>query len=136
MDAGSSRDSPVPLKYHESGGTSAVAFSSFDTLSAPFVRVDNLNYDEVKQHIQNFVYSINSNSRGGAEPAFSNLTFDLTPPHDLIDRPVIIGGESRGSTYGEYQQEMDMINRAFYEIMLEGDATGAPFAYPIRFSRP
>ena len=110
----------------------AVAFNSFDTLLAPFVKKDNLSYEQVKQDIQNFIYSINSNSRGGAEPAFSNLTFDLTPTDDIIDDPAIIGGVYVDDiTYGDCQKEMDMINRAFYEIMLNGDSQGKLFAYPI-----
>lgn len=109
----------------------AVAFSSFDTLLAPFIRVDNLSYDDVKQCIQNYVYSVNSNSRAGAEPAFSNLTFDLFVPDDLRNENAIIGGELEDFTYGQCQKEMDMLNRAFFEVMLEGDADGSPFAYPI-----
>ena len=109
----------------------AVAFSSFDTLLAPFIRVDNLSYVEVKQCIQNYVYSVNSNSRAGAEPAFSNLTFDLFVPDDLRNENAIIGGELADFTYGQCQKEMDMLNRAFFEVMLEGDADGSPFAYPI-----
>ncbi len=110
----------------------AVAFNSFDTLLAPFVKKDNLSYEQVKQDMQNFIYSINSNSRGGAEPAFSNLTFDLTPTDDIIDDPAIIGGVYVDDiTYGDCQKEMDMINRAFYEIMLNGDSQGKLFAYPI-----
>lgn len=109
----------------------AVAFNGFDTLLAPFVKRDKLSYDQVKQAMQNYVFSINSNSRAGAEPAFSNLTFDLTPPIDLIDEYAIVGGEEVSFTYGSCQQEMDMINRAFYEIMYEGDGEGKLFAYPI-----
>lgn len=110
----------------------AVAFNSFDTLLAPFVKKDHLSYEQVKQDMQNFIYSINSNSRGGAEPAFSNLTFDLTPTDDIIDDPAIIGGVYADDiTYGDCQKEMDMINRAFYEIMLNGDSQGKLFAYPI-----
>lgn len=109
----------------------AVAFSSFDTLTAPFVKEDKLTYEEVKQYIQNLIYSINSNSRGGSEPAFSNFSIDLTPPKDLLNQPVIVGGKLLDYTYKECQKEMDMINRAIYEIMLEGDYAGAPFAYPI-----
>ena len=110
----------------------AVAFNSFDTLLAPFVKKDNLSYEQVKQDMQNFIYSINSNSRGGAEPAFSNLTFDLTPTDDIIDDPAIIGGVYVDDiTYGDCQKEMDMINKAFYEIMLNGDSRGKLFAYPI-----
>lgn len=109
----------------------AVAFNSFDTLLAPFIKKDGLSYDEVKQNMQNFIYSINSNSRAGAEPAFSNLTFDLTPPEDLLDDFVIIGGKLDNFTYRDCQHEMDMLNRSFFEIMLEGDAEGKLFAYPI-----
>jgi ribonucleoside-triphosphate reductase len=109
----------------------AVAFSSVDTLLAPFIKEDNLTYSEVKQNMQNFIFSVNSNSRGGAEPAFSNITLDLTPPEDLLVKKVIVGGKALDYTYKECQAEMDMINRAFCEIMLEGDADGKPFAYPI-----
>lgn len=109
----------------------AVAFSSFDTLLAPFIKVDKLTYKEVKQNIQNYIYSVNSNSRAGAEPAFSNLTFDLFAPRDLKDLPARIGGKDMDFTYGDCQKEMDMLNRAFCEVMLEGDADGRPFAYPI-----
>ncbi len=109
----------------------AVAFNSFDTLLAPFIKNDSLNYDEVKQDMQNFIFSINSNSRGGAEPAFSNITFDLTPPNDLLNSQVVIGGELGSFTYKECQKEMDMINKAFCELMLKGDAKKKPFAYPI-----
>lgn len=109
----------------------AVAFSSFDTLLAPFIKVDKLTFKEVKQSIQNYVYSVNSNSRAGAEPAFSNLTFDLFPPKDLRDQPARIANVLQDFTYGDCQAEMDMLNRAFFEVMLEGDANGKPFAYPI-----
>lgn len=109
----------------------AVAFNGFDTLLAPFIKQDKLGYDEVKQSMQNFIFSINSNSRAGAEPAFFNLTFDLTPPADMVDDYCVVGGELVSFTYGSCQQEMDMINRIFYEIMLEGDADGKLFAYPI-----
>ena len=109
----------------------AVALNSFDTLLAPFVKQDKLTYAQVKQSIQNYVFSINSNSRAGAEPAFSNVTFDLTPPEDMLDEYAIIGGEMVSFTYGSCQQEMDMLNRAFFETMLEGDADGKLFAYPI-----
>lgn len=109
----------------------AVALNSFDTLLAPFIKNDRLNYDQVKQSMQNYIYSINSNSRMGAEPAFSNLTFDLTPPTDLLDDYVIIGGDLQSFTYRSCQKEMDMLNKAFFEIMLEGDSAGKLFAYPI-----
>ena len=109
----------------------AVAFNGFDTLLAPFIKHDKLTYEEVKQNIQNFVYSVNSNSRAGAEPAFFNLTFDLTPPKDMLNEYAIIGGELVSFTYGSCQQEMDLLNRVFYEVMLNGDANGKLFAYPI-----
>lgn len=109
----------------------AVAFNSFDTLLAPFLKNDKLTYEEVKQNMQNFIFSINSNSRGGAEPAFTNLTFDLTPPKDLLDENVIIGGDLLEFTYKDCQEEMNMINKAFFELMLKGDAKNKPFAYPI-----
>ena len=109
----------------------AVAFNSFDTLLAPFVKADKLVYGQVYQSMQNFIYTINSNSRAGAEPAFTNVTFDLTPPHDLLNEYAIIGGELVSFTYGNCQQEMDMINKAFFEIMLKGDYNGKLFSYPI-----
>ena len=109
----------------------AVAFNGFDTLLAPFIKQDRLTYDEVKQSLQNFIFSVNSNSRAGAEPAFFNLTFDLTPPDDMMDEYCVIGGDMVSFTYGACQQEMDLLNRVFFEIMLEGDAEGKLFAYPI-----
>ena len=109
----------------------AVALNGFDTLLAPFIKSDKIGYDEVKQSMQNFIFSINSNSRAGAEPAFSNITFDLTPPKDMLDEYVIVGGKLQSFTYGSCQQEMDMLNRVFFEIMLNGDADGKLFAYPI-----
>ena len=109
----------------------AVAFSSVDTLLAPFIKVEGLDYKQVKQFIQNFIFSINSNSRAGAEPAFSNVTLDLTPPKDLLDKECVIDGVPQGFTYKDCQPEIDMFNKAFCELMLEGDANGNPFAYPI-----
>lgn len=109
----------------------AVAFNGFDTLLAPFVKQDKLSYAEVKQSMQNFVFSVNSNSRAGAEPAFFNLTFDLTPPEDMLNDYCIVGGDLVSFTYGSCQQEMDLINRVFCEVMLEGDANGKLFSYPI-----
>lgn len=109
----------------------AVAFSSVDTLLAPFIKKDELKYSEVKQALQNFIFSINSNSRGGAEPAFSNVTLDLTPPRDLLNEYAMIGDGFADFTYKECQREMDMFNRAFCELMIAGDANGRPFAYPI-----
>ena len=109
----------------------AVAFSNVDTLLAPYIKIDNLTYSEVKQNLQNFIYSINSNSRGGAEPAFSNVTLDITPDKYMLDRPALIAGEPQDFTYGDCQEEMDMFNKAFCEIMIAGDAAGSPFPYPI-----
>lgn len=109
----------------------AVAFSSVDTYLAPFIKEDNLTYEDVKQQLQNFIFSINSNSRGGAEPAFSNITLDLTPPRDLIDEAVYFGKGRLHYSYRECQEEMNLFNRAFYELMDSGDAEGRPFAYPI-----
>ncbi|HNZ27792.1 MAG TPA: ribonucleoside triphosphate reductase [Spirochaetota bacterium] len=109
----------------------AQAFSSFDTYLAPFVRVDNLTYPEVKQAIQSFVFGVNTPSRWGSQAPFTNITLDWTPPEDLKDKPAIVGGIKLDSTYGDYQKEMDMINKAFIEIMLEGDANGRGFQYPI-----
>lgn len=109
----------------------AVAFNSFDTLLAPYIKNDNLTYEEVKQNLQNFIFSINSNSRAGAEPAFTNITFDLFPPKDLENDPALIGDKIQEFTYKECQKEMDMLNRAFYELMNEGDYNGRPFSYPI-----
>lgn len=109
----------------------AVAFSSFDTLLAPFIKNDELTYKQVKQAMQNFIFSINSNSRGGAEPAFSNITMDLTPPNDLVDKYALIGSGLLDFKYKECQREMDMLNRAFCELMIKGDAKGEPFSYPI-----
>ena len=109
----------------------AVAFNGFDTLLAPFIKQDQLSYNEVKQSMQNFIFSVNSNSRAGAEPAFFNLTFDLTPPADMLDEYAVIGGDLVSFTYGSCQREMDILNRAFFEVMLGGDAEGKLFAYPI-----
>lgn len=123
----------VTIYQNEIAG--AVAFNGFDTLLAPFVKQDKLGYTEVKQSMQNFIFSVNSNSRAGAEPAFFNLTFDLTPPEDMLDDYCIIGGDLVSFTYRDCQQEIDLINRVFFEIMLEGDAEGKLFAYPIIYSR-
>lgn len=109
----------------------AQAFSSFDTYLAPFVRADRLSYSEVKQAIQEFVFGVNISSRWGGQTPFTNITLDWTVPEDLKDEHVIIGGKIGDDTYGDYQEEMDMINRAFMEIMLEGDAKGRVFTFPI-----
>ncbi len=109
----------------------AQAFSSFDTYLAPFVRIDKLNYTEVKQAVQSFVFGVNTPSRWGSQAPFTNITLDWTVPDDLKDKPAIVGGKDVGNTYGDYQKEMDMINKAFIEIMLDGDAMGRGFQYPI-----
>lgn len=113
----------------ESAGAQAV--SSFDTLLAPFIKNDGLNYDQVKQEIQAFVFNMNVPTRVGFQSPFSNITLDLVCPSTLKDVPVIIGGVDQSTTYGEYQNEMDMINRAFAEVMFEGDAAGRCFRFPI-----
>ena len=109
----------------------AVAFSNVDTLLAPYIKKDNLTFEEVKQHLQNFIYSINSNSRAGAEPAFSNITLDLTPDTGMLNKKAKIAGEEQEFTYKDCQPEIDMFNRAFCEIMIAGDASGKSFPYPI-----
>ena len=109
----------------------AQAFSSFDTYLAPFVKVDNLTQKEVKQCVQSFVYGVNTPSRWGTQAPFSNITLDWTVPRDLVDQPAIVGGRERDFTYGDCQKEMDMVNKAFIEIMIEGDANGRGFQYPI-----
>ena len=109
----------------------AQAFSSVDTLLAPFVRKDNLNYESVKQDIQKLIFGLNVPSRWGWQTPFSNLTFDWTVPDDMRDKPVVVGGKELNSTYREYQKEMDMINRAFLELMVEGDQQGRVFTFPI-----
>ena len=109
----------------------AQAFSSFDTYLAPFVRTDNLSQKEVKQCIQSFVYGVNTPSRWGTQAPFSNITLDWTVPKDLEHLPAIVGGKEMDFTYGDCQKEMDMVNKAFIEIMTEGDAVGHGFQYPI-----
>ena len=109
----------------------AQAFSSFDTYLAPFVKVDNLTYKEVKQCIQSFVYGVNTPSRWGTQAPFSNITLDWTVPNDLAELPCIIGGKEVNFKYKDCKKEMDMVNKAFIEIMIEGDANGRGFQYPI-----
>jgi ribonucleoside-triphosphate reductase len=109
----------------------AQAFSSFDTYLAPFVKVDNLTYKEVKQCIQSFVYGVNTPSRWGTQAPFSNITLDWTVPDDLAELPCIVGGKERDFKYKDCKREMDMVNKAFIEIMIEGDANGRGFQYPI-----
>ena len=109
----------------------AQAFSSFDTYLAPFVRVDNLSQKEVKQCVQSFIYGVNTPSRWGTQAPFSNVTLDWTVPSDLKNLPAIVGGREQDFTYGDCQREMDMVNKAFIEVMIEGDANGRGFQYPI-----
>ena len=109
----------------------AQAFSSFDTYLAPFVRTDNLTYKEVKQCVQSFVYGVNTPSRWGTQAPFSNITLDWTVPKDLENLPAIVGGREQDFTYGDCKKEMDMVNKAFIEVMTEGDADGRGFQYPI-----
>ena len=109
----------------------AQAFSSFDTYLAPFVKVDNLSQKEVKQCIQSFVYGVNTPSRWGTQAPFTNITLDWTVPSDLKNLNAIVGGKELDFTYGDCQKEMDMVNKAFIEIMIEGDANGRGFQYPI-----
>ena len=109
----------------------AQAFSSFDTYLAPFVKVDNLTQKEVKQCIQSFVYGVNTPSRWGTQAPFSNITLDWTVPKDLANLPAIVGGKEMDFTYGDCVEEMRMVNKAFIEIMIEGDANGRGFQYPI-----
>ncbi len=109
----------------------AQAFSSFDTYTAPFVRIDNLSYEEVKQCIQEFIYNLNVPSRWGTQTPFTNLTFDWVCPEDLKNRVPVIGGNEVDFCYGDLQREMDMINRAYIEVMTEGDAKGRVFTFPI-----
>ena len=109
----------------------AQAFSSVDTFLAPYVRADNLDYESVKQDIQKLIFGLNIPSRWGWQTPFSNLTFDWTVPGDMRDKNVIVGGEEKDSTYGEYQKEMNMINKAFLELMFEGDQKGRVFTFPI-----
>ena len=109
----------------------AQAFSSFDTLLAPFIRFDKLSYREVKQALQEFVFNLNVATRVGFQTPFTNLTMDLQPPTALRDQPVIIGGKPRDEVYSDFQEEMNMLNQAFLEVMSEGDAKGRVFTFPI-----
>ena len=109
----------------------AQAFSSFDTYLAPFVKADKLNYKEVKQCIQSFIYGVNTPSRWGTQAPFTNITLDWTVPNDLKNLPAIVGGKEMDFTYGDCVEEMAMVNKAFIEIMIEGDANGRGFQYPI-----
>ncbi|SHO50814.1 ribonucleoside triphosphate reductase [Anaerocolumna xylanovorans] len=109
----------------------AQAFSSFDTYLAPFVKIDDLSYREVKQCIQSFIYGVNTPSRWGTQAPFSNITLDWTVPADLAELPCIVGGKEMDFFYKDCKKEMDMVNKAFIEIMIEGDANGRGFQYPI-----
>ncbi|MCI5859566.1 MAG: ribonucleoside triphosphate reductase [Blautia sp.] len=109
----------------------AQAFSSFDTYLAPFVKVDHLSYPEVKKCIESFVYGVNTPSRWGTQAPFSNITLDWTVPNDLAELPAIVGGKDMDFCYKDCKKEMDMVNKAFIETMIEGDANGRGFQYPI-----
>ncbi len=109
----------------------AQAFSSFDTYLAPFVKIDNLSYHEVKQCIQSFIYGVNTPSRWGTQSPFTNVTLDWTVPNDLAELPAIVGGKEQNFKYKDCKKEMDMVNKAFIEVMIEGDANGRGFQYPI-----
>ncbi|MPL93165.1 Anaerobic ribonucleoside-triphosphate reductase [bioreactor metagenome] len=109
----------------------AQAFSSFDTYLAPFVKVDSLSYKEVKQCIQSFIYGVNTPSRWGTQAPFTNVTLDWTVPRDLADQPAIVGGKETDFKFKDCKKEMDMVNKAFIDIMIEGDANGRGFQYPI-----
>ena len=109
----------------------AQAFSSFDTYLAPFVRTDNLSQGQVEKCIESFIYGVNTPSRWGTQAPFSNITLDWTVPPDLATQPAIVGGKAMDFTYGDCQKEMDMVNKAFLTIMLEGDYEGRGFQYPI-----
>ena len=109
----------------------AQAFSSFDTYLAPFVKYDNLNYDQVKKCIESFIFGVNTPSRWGTQAPFSNITLDWTVPNDLAELNAIVGGKEQPFKYKDCKKEMDMINRAFIETMIEGDANGRGFQYPI-----
>ena len=109
----------------------AQAFSSFDTYLAPFVKVDNLTYDQVKKCVESFIYGVNTPSRWGTQAPFSNITLDWTVPDDMAELPAIVGGKPMPFKYKDCKKEMDMVNRAFIEVMIEGDANGRGFQYPI-----
>ncbi len=109
----------------------AQAFSNFDTLLAPFIRYDNLNYEQVRQAMQEFVFNMNVPTRVGFQTPFTNITMDLMVPSYYADQPVIIGGELQEKTYKEFQPEMDMLNKAFFDVMMQGDASGRVFTFPI-----
>lgn len=109
----------------------AIAFSNFDTLIAPFIRYDKLTYKEVKQCVQEFIFNMNVPTRVGFQTPFSNITLDLSPSVNFKKMPVIIGGKQQKDNYGDFQEEMNMLNTAFFEVMTEGDASGRVFTFPI-----
>ncbi len=111
--------------------TGAQAFSNFDTLLAPFIRYDKLDYKQVKQSMQEFIFNLNVPTRTGFQTPFTNITMDLNVPNYYKDQNVIIGGEAMEETYGEFQEEMNMLNRAYFEVMMAGDMTGQVFTFPI-----
>ena len=113
----------------ESAGAQAV--SNFDTLLAPFVRYDNLNYQQVKQCMQEFLFGMAIPTRVGFQTPFTNITLDIKPASAFVKQPVIIGGLPQKETYGEFQEEMEVLSRAFYEVMMEGDLKGRVFTFPI-----
>jgi len=118
--------------YTTQGETAgAQAWSSFDTYCAPFVKLDNLTYEDVKQCMQEFIFNMNVPTRVGFQCPFSNITLDIKCPKTLKDQPIIIGGEVQNTTYGDYQNEMNIIDKAFCEVMLEGDSQGRVFTFPI-----
>jgi ribonucleoside-triphosphate reductase len=109
----------------------AQAFANFDTLLAPFIRYDGLSYQEVRQSMQEFIFNMNVPTRVGFQTPFTNITLDLSPPRDIGQEAVIIGGQLKDATYGDFQEEMDLFNRAFCEVMMDGDASGRIFSFPI-----
>lgn len=109
----------------------AQAFSNFDTLLAPFIRYDELNYNQVKQALQEFIFNMNVPTRVGFQTPFTNITMDLNVPSYYAEQPIIIGGEMMEQTYSEFQPEMDMLNKAFFEVMMQGDCAGRVFTFPI-----
>jgi ribonucleoside-triphosphate reductase len=109
----------------------AQAFSSFDTYLAPFIRMDHMSYDEIRQSLQNFLWGINTSSRWGGQAPFSNVTLDILVPNDLKDQKPLIGGKRQSFTYGDLQPEIDLFNKVFFDVFDRGDSLGAPFAYPI-----
>ena len=112
----------------------AQAFSNFDTLLAPFVKKDNLSYKEVKQCIQSFVFGLNTPSRWGCQAPFTNVSIDWNCPSDYRDLPAIVKGEEQDFTYGDCKKEQEMVNKAFIEVMIEGDCNGRGMQYPMNLA--